>query len=104
MNRRPRPRLTTTQRGYGHRWQRLRLTILNRDAWTCHYCGNPANSVDHVTPKVEGGTDHPTNLVASCIADNSRRSLEWVTTHRGHVRQRPRPPRSPRPPTGALTG
>ncbi len=59
-----RPRqLSSTARGYGHRWRKLRLTILNRDGWVCHYCGNPANSVDHIVPKSQGGTDDPRNLV-----------------------------------------
>ena len=91
-------RLTTTEQGYGYGWQRLRLVILRRDGYVCHYCGGPADSVDHVTPKVEGGGDHPSNLVACCVRCNSERSMEWVRSHRGGVRR----PRQPMPPTGAL--
>jgi hypothetical protein len=73
----------TTHAGYGWQWQRLRLRILARDHGTCHYCAGPANTVDHVTPKIEGGTDHPANLVAACSSCNSRRSLAWVRANRG---------------------
>jgi len=74
---------SSAQRGYGQRWRRLRLFVLARDRWVCHYCGGPARAVDHVVPKIEGGTDHPANLVAACGACNSRRSLAWVLAHRG---------------------
>jgi len=49
--------------------------ILQRDGWTCAYCGGPANVVDHITPLVAGG--HPTdpaNLTAACSACNRRKS------------------------------
>jgi hypothetical protein len=81
MTRRP----TTTQAGYGWTWQQLRLRILARDSWVCHWCGGPARSVDHVVPKVEGGSDAPANLVAACVQCNSARSLAWVRAHRGGV-------------------
>jgi hypothetical protein len=75
-------RLTTTEAGYGWAWQQLRLRILARDHWVCHWCGGRARSVDHVVPKVEGGSDDPANLVASCVPCNSARSLDWVRRHR----------------------
>ena len=69
---RHRPRqLSSTQRGYGHRWRKLRLAVLARDGYGCHYCGGLADSVDHVIPKSQGGTDDPSNLVAACIECNS---------------------------------
>src|SRR5262245_29086858 len=58
-------------------WRKLRLVILNRDQHTCHWCGNHANTVDHVWPRIDGGTDHPANLVAACMGCNSRRSYLW---------------------------
>ena len=97
-----RPRLTTTARGYGHRWQQLRLRVLTRDHHRCHWCGAPADCVDHLTPKIEGGTDDPTNLVASCTRCNCRRAGQWTTANR------PRSPWARRArrvtPTGALVG
>ena len=47
-----------------------RRYVLERDHWTCVYCGNPANQVDHVIPRHRGGTDLPSNLVASCASCN----------------------------------
>jgi HNH endonuclease len=75
---------TTTQRGYGRTWQKLRPGILARDRYTCHWCGRPANAVDHVIGKADGGTDHPDNLVASCTPCNSARSLADQARRRGH--------------------
>lgn len=40
--------------------------MLNRDAYTCAYCGDVANEVDHVYPKSKGGEDTLDNLVAAC--------------------------------------
>lgn len=47
-------------------WKKLRLQVLRRDAYTCHYCGDTANEVDHVYPKVRGGEDSLENCVAAC--------------------------------------
>lgn len=56
-------------RGYGARWQKLRLVILRRDLYLCQCdeCAKrqvplPANEVDHITPKAQGGTDDESNL------------------------------------------
>ena len=75
-------RAPASQRGYGWQWQKLRLLILQRDGYVCVYCGGHANSVDHIKPKIEGGGDDPTNLVASCVSCNSRRSARWVNRNR----------------------
>ena len=64
----------TAARGYDGQWQRLAASILERDSHVCHYCGGIATSVDHVTPKAVGGTDHPGGLVAACIHCNSGRT------------------------------
>jgi hypothetical protein len=45
--------------------------VMVRDNWTCVYCGKPANQVDHVIPQVHGGSDLPSNLVASCASCNN---------------------------------
>jgi len=55
-------------------WYKLRWQILERDKYTCRYCGQSAPDikleVDHKVPLVDGGTDDPDNLVASCWACN----------------------------------
>jgi 5-methylcytosine-specific restriction endonuclease McrA len=52
-------------------YQRVRKEVLNRDYFTCHYCGQEANTVDHVIPISKGGTDEASNMVAACIKCNS---------------------------------
>ena len=51
------------------RW--LRFEVLKRDGFACRYCGaRPADGarlqVDHVRPKVDGGSDDPSNLTTAC--------------------------------------
>jgi 5-methylcytosine-specific restriction enzyme A len=47
-------------------WRSLRSQILARDRYQCQVCGRPAAHVDHITPVIAGGTDHPSNLQALC--------------------------------------
>lgn len=50
--------------------RRLRFAVLERDGFTCRYCGHSAPSVllevDHVVPRSRGGSNHPANLATSC--------------------------------------
>jgi 5-methylcytosine-specific restriction protein A len=58
---------TTTEKGYGHRWQRVRLLVLNRDGWRCWRCGGPAREVHHLRPVSRYGVSYdPRHLVAAC--------------------------------------
>jgi 5-methylcytosine-specific restriction endonuclease McrA len=58
---------------------RVSNAIRERDGNKCVYCGATALSsrfalhFDHLTPKVQGGSDDPSNLVLACISCNSRR-------------------------------
>ena len=47
-------------------WKKIRLQVLRRDAYTCTYCNDVANEVDHVWPYSKGGEDTLDNLVACC--------------------------------------
>jgi len=58
-------------------WRKTRARILKRDNFTCGYCSKPANTVDHIIPRLHGGTDEPGNLVAACKSCNSRK---WART------------------------
>ncbi len=53
---------------------RIRWEILERDDFTCRYCGSRAPDVvlhlDHVEPLAFGGSDDPSNLVAACETCN----------------------------------
>ena len=51
-------------RSTGH-WKKLRLQVLRRDGFTCVYCGDVADQVDHVYPKSKGGED----TLENCVAD-----------------------------------
>lgn len=67
------PKGNTTQRGYGAAWAKLSKQIIRRDRGVCYWCGGPADTTDHLVPKSCGGTDDPTNLVASCRTCNGRK-------------------------------
>ena len=55
-------------------WRALRLTILARDGYTCHYCGaDGATTVDHILP-VKSHPDqamNSENCVTACRSCNS---------------------------------
>lgn len=55
--------------------KRTRYEVLNRDNFTCRYCGQSAPDVklhvDHVMPVALGGADTPDNLVAACMDCNA---------------------------------
>jgi hypothetical protein len=57
--------------GSSTRWRKRRAIILKMHDNLCVYCGDEANSVDHVIPINKGGTDDPLNLVAACSRCNS---------------------------------
>lgn len=62
---------STTKRGYGSAWQRLRKQVLERDGFICQ-CADckasgrlrEASEVDHIVGKADGGTDATSNLQA----------------------------------------
>ena len=49
-------------------WRKIRSKVLARDQYTCYYCGQEANTVDHILPRKSGGLDAMDNLVAACNA------------------------------------
>ena len=62
---------SASQRGYGHRWTKLRNRIMQRDNYLCQPCLNKgifteAQEVDHIINKASEGNDHPDNLQAIC--------------------------------------
>jgi len=54
----------------GAAWNAIRKQVLERDNYTCIYCGNEATEADHIIPVAKGGTDTMDNLVAACKKDN----------------------------------
>jgi len=55
------------------KWKAFRLTILARDGYTCGYCGQDANTVDHIIP-IKDHPDaafNPDNCISACKSCNS---------------------------------
>lgn len=50
-----------------------REAVLQRDGFTCVYCGASANHVDHRRSRRNGGTNHMNNLSAACADCNWRK-------------------------------
>jgi 5-methylcytosine-specific restriction endonuclease McrA len=62
------------ERGYDHAWRKVRAEVLERDGWVCRWCGQPAKTVDHLSPLAIGGSRlDPSNLAAACLRCNSSR-------------------------------
>ena len=60
----------------------LRGAVLERDGWTCTYCGARTTEVDHVSPRALGGSSTPANLVAACRRCNREKGLRTPTQWR----------------------
>ena len=50
-----------------------RLGVLRRDRHRCGYCGETAETVDHIVPRSRGGASTWTNLVAACRPHNAEK-------------------------------
>ena len=64
---------TTTERGLGWKWQKIRLRILKRDGELCQPCQRQGRivegrEVDHIIPRAIGGTNDDANLQTICKA------------------------------------
>jgi hypothetical protein len=64
-------------------WRKRRAIVLKLHDECCYYCGDPANTVDHIKPRHLGGTDHISNLVAACSDCNSGwiQQIPWRDKH-----------------------
>lgn len=51
-----------------------KMIVLRRDGYTCQYCGEYGDTVDHVFPKSQGGPHSWDNLVAACKDCNGQKS------------------------------
>ena len=62
---------TAEERGYGHKWKKIRKQALVRDGYLCQECLKSglltvATDVDHIINKAQGGTDALSNLQCLC--------------------------------------
>jgi 5-methylcytosine-specific restriction endonuclease McrA len=62
------------------KWKKLRLQILDRDGRQC-LCGQPADTVDHIIPRVKGGDMWASdNLQAMCKSCNSSKGSRFFNS------------------------
>lgn len=50
-----------------------RRAVFVRDAWSCQYCGQSAENLDHVVPRSRGGLHIWENVVAACRRCNAKK-------------------------------
>lgn len=72
-------------------WPKVKASILRRDGYACHDCGNVFRGgagqrrkrgsleVHHIIPRSRGGSDHPGNLKALCSACHRAYTTELVS-------------------------
>lgn len=64
-----------------------RRAVLRRDSHRCAYCGDHADTIDHIRPRSRGGPSSWSNLVACCRrcnhlkADRSLEDMGWRLRH-----------------------
>ena len=70
-----------------------RRAVMARDAHRCQYCGQKAETIDHVVPRSRGGGHSWDNVVAACRPCNLRKADRSLRDCGLHLRITPGPPR-----------
>jgi 5-methylcytosine-specific restriction endonuclease McrA len=70
-----------------------RRGIFARDGHRCQYCGDNAESIDHVVPRSKGGEHAWENVVAACRSCNVRKGDRLLHHTAMELRRRPTAPR-----------
>ena len=52
--------------------------ICKEKGYSCYYCGEPAETLDHFIPKKEGGTNNEENLIPSCKRCNKLKGFRTL--------------------------
>ncbi|WP_309122298.1 HNH endonuclease [Paenibacillus sp.] len=52
----------------------FRRYILDRDRYTCFFCGEPGDTIDHLLPRAKGGHTTPVNCVCACNLCNQSKA------------------------------
>ncbi|MGI8661646.1 MAG: HNH endonuclease [Acidimicrobiales bacterium] len=69
-----------------------RRAVMARDSHTCQYCGERADSIDHVVPRSKGGAHSWDNVVAACRPCNVRKRDRLLHETSMRLHNRPRAP------------
>jgi 5-methylcytosine-specific restriction endonuclease McrA len=69
-----------------------RRAVLARDHHRCAYCGNHADTVDHVVPRSRGGQHVWTNVVAACKRHNLQKGNRLLAELGWELRREPTAP------------
>jgi 5-methylcytosine-specific restriction endonuclease McrA len=85
MIKRPRPRVRLTKR-----------EIFRRDDFSCQYCGKRISrlTIDHVTPRHQGGEHSWDNLVTACEVCNRKKGGRTIQATHMSLRRNPTEPRA----------
>ena len=78
---------------FGRRAALNRRAVFARDGGRCQYCGDAADSIDHVVPRARGGPHVWENVVAACRPCNVRKGDRLLAHTSMQLR---RPPLAPR--------
>lgn len=78
---------------YGRRAALNRRAIFSRDGGRCQYCGDTAESIDHVVPRAKGGEHTWENVVAACRPCNVHKRDRLLHETSMTLRSTPRAPR-----------
>ncbi|WP_407673978.1 MULTISPECIES: HNH endonuclease [Paenibacillus] len=56
----------------------FRHYILTRDDYTCFFCGEYGDTIDHLLPRAKGGHTTPVNCVCACNLCNQSKADRWL--------------------------
>ncbi len=71
-----------------------RRAVFLRDGHRCQYCGNGAESLDHVVPRSRGGQHSWENVVACCKRCNAAKEDRLLAETSFRLRAEPRAPKT----------
>lgn len=77
---------------FGRRSSLNRRGVFARDDGRCQYCGDAADSIDHVVPRAKGGQHTWENVVAACRPCNLRKRDRLLHETSMILRSTPRAP------------
>ena len=69
-----------------------RRAVFARDHGECQYCGEPAESIDHVIPRSRNGPHSWDNVVACCRRCNSNKGDRLLKECSLNLKTQPKPP------------